>query len=263
MLIDFHTHAFPDRIAENAVKKLSHVGGGMQPQTNGTIASLKEEMKKDGVDISVVQNIATTPKQQHNVNNFAIEISRDSALVGFGSVHPDAPDWQDELERLHAAGIKGIKLHPEYQGFCVDDPKMKPVYKKISEYGFVTLFHSGQDYGYPPPYSCMPENMARALKWFDAPVVAAHWGAAGYGEQVLKYLCGENVYFDVSFGYCAMPKCVAQMIIDKHGVDRMLFGSDMPWHRPKWEMRLINSLDLNDADREKIYSGNAKKLLNI
>ena len=263
MLIDFHTHAFPDRIATNAVEKLSYVGGGMKPQTNGTISSLKEEMKKDGVDISVVQNIATSPKQQHNVNDFAIEIDRDPTLVGFGSVHPDAPNWQEELERLHAAGIKGIKLHPEYQSFYVDDPKMKPIYKKISELGFITLFHAGQDYGYPPPYHCMPENMLRALKWFDSPVIAAHWGAAGYGEMVIDKLCGENIYFDLAFGYCAMPKCIAQTIVDRHGTDRLLFASDMPWHRPEWELRLINTLDLSESDREKILCGNAKMLLGI
>lgn len=263
MLIDFHTHAFPDQIAEKAIPKLSFVGGGLKPQTNGTIASLKEEMKKDGVDISVVQCIATNPKQQHNVNDFAIEINRDPALFGFGSVHPDAPDAFEELERIKAAGLKGVKLHPEYQNFYVDDPRMKPIYKKIGALGLVTLFHAGQDYGYPPPYHCMPENMKNALKWFDSPVIAAHWGAAGHTEEVLDTLCGENIYFDVSFGYCTMPKLVAQAIVDKHGADRLLFASDMPWHRPEWELRLINSLDLSESDREKIFCGNAKKLLNI
>lgn len=263
MLIDFHTHAFPDRIAANAIEKLRYASGGMEPQTDGTIASLKLEMQKDGVDVSVVQCIATTPKQQTNVNNFAIEINRDASLFGFGSVHPDAENALDELERIHAAGLKGVKLHPEYQSFYVDDPKMKPIYRKISQLGLIVLFHAGQDYGYPPPYHCMPKQMRNALKWIDSPVIAAHWGAAGYGAEVLNALCGENLYFDLSFGYCAMSKCVAQQIIDRHGTDRLLFASDMPWHRPEWELRLLNTLDLSETDREKIFSGNAKKLLGI
>ena len=156
MLIDFHTHAFPEKIAFRAVEKLARDAGGLAPQTDGTVASLKTQMLVDGVDISVVQSIATNPHQQAKVNDFAIGINRDPAIVAFGSVHPDAPDALEELERIAAAGLKGVKLHPEYQGFYADDPRMKPIYRKISRLGLVTLFHAGQDYGFPPPYHAMP-----------------------------------------------------------------------------------------------------------
>ena len=186
MLIDFHTHAFPDRIAERAVRKLSHDAGGLMPQSTRTLDSLREQMGLDRVDISVVLSIATSPKQQTNVNNFAIEADRDPAFVAFGSVHPDAPDATEELERIKAAGLKGVKLHPEYQGFYADDEKMKPIYRKISELGLITVFHAGFDYGFPPPYHCMPDCLLGALKWLDAPVVAAHWGGLDCPEEVLK-----------------------------------------------------------------------------
>lgn len=263
MIIDFHTHAFPEKIACRAVQKLCYDCGGVEPQTDGSIASLKEEMAKDGVDISVVHSIATNPRQQRNVNDFAITVDRDPSLVAFGSVHPDAPDALEELERLHDAGLKGIKLHPEYQGFFADDEKMKPVYRKISELGMITLFHAGEDYGFSPPYRCTPDAMKKALKWFDTPVVAAHWGGMGCGPQVIEQLCGENIYFDLSFGYSHMPKYIAQAIIDRHGPDRLLFGSDMPWHRPVWELRLLKTLDIAEGDLQKILHGNAEKLLGI
>lgn len=263
MVIDFHTHAFPSKIAEKAIEKLSFASGGLIPQTKGTLESLKTEMKKDGVDISVVLGIATNPGQQHNVNDFAAEINKDGNIVAFGSVHPDAPDALEELERIKALGLKGIKLHPEYQEFFVDDERMKPIYQKASKLGLITLFHAGHDYGYNEPFHCMPERLERALRWFDAPVVAAHWGGAGCGKEVVKHLCGKDVWFDLSFGYGNMPKSFAQEIMDKHTPDRMIFGSDMPWHRPSWEMRLIESLDISEADKEKIYYKNAVKLLGI
>ena len=263
MVIDFHTHAFPEALAARAVASLSFAGGGLIPQTDGTLESLKKEMARDGVDISVVHSIATKPAQQTKVNSFAIEANGDPAIIAFGSVHPEAPDAFAELERLAAAGIRGIKLHPEYQKFYVNDPKLKPLYREISRLGFVTLFHAGRDYGMLPPYHCMPEQLAQALGWFDGPVVAAHWGGVGCGEEVLKRLCGENVWFDLSFGYSSMAKCVAQEILDRHTPDRLLFGSDMPWHRAAWEMRLLDTLDISEADREKILSGNAKKLLRL
>lgn len=217
----------------------------------------------DGVDISVAHSIATNPKQQHNVNNFAMELDKDPRLVAFGSVHPDAPDALEELEWIAAAGLKGVKLHPEYQGFYADEERMKPIYRKISQLGLITLFHAGMDIGFPPPYHAMPEHMKRALEWFDSPVVAAHWGGCYCSQEVLETLCGENVYFDLSFGYGSIPKTMAQAILDKHGPEKLLFGSDMPWHRPAWEKRLIESLDLSVEDKEKIYWRNAQGLLGM
>ena len=263
MLIDFHTHIFPDTISEKAMAKLSYVSGGLVPQTKGTLSSLKEEMEKDEVDISVVLSIATNPKQQTNVNNFAYEINDEKSIFAFGSIHPDSENAIEELERIKEMGLKGVKLHPEYQGFYVDDEKMKPIYKKISSLGLITIFHAGYDYGYPPPYHCMPDNLLNALKWFDSPVIAAHWGGVSCGVEVINKLCGRDIFFDLSFGYGTMPKAIAEEIVNKHTPDKLLFASDMPWHRPAWEKQLIETLDLSDKDKDKIYYKNAMKLLNI
>jgi len=263
MLIDFHTHAFPEKLARRAVGNLSQASGGMMPQTDGTLQSLKAQMALDGVDISVVQSIATNPRQQSKVNDNAIAMNAEEGIVAFGSVHPDAPDALEELERLREAGLKGVKFHPEYQGFYANEERMKPIYRKISELGLMVLYHAGQDIGFAPPYHCLPEHLLGALKWLDTPVVAAHWGGYGCCLEVLEKLCGENLWFDLSLGYGIIPKPVAQAIVDKHGPEKLLFGSDMPWHRPRWELRLLESLDLSDADREKICSGNARKLLNL
>lgn len=263
MRIDFHTHAFPPQLAPRAIAKLARDSGGLEPQTDGTVASLKREMAADGVDISVVLSIATNPHQMHKVNDFAMEMNQDPALVAFGSVHPDAPDALEELERIHDAGLKGVKFHPEYQQFYADDEKMRPIYQKISQLGLITSFHTGLDFAFAPPYHAMPEHLLGALKMLDSPVVAAHWGCLDYGPEVLERMCGENFWFDLSYGYNIIARDVAQAIVDKHTPDRLLFASDMPWHRPKWEMRLIDTLDLSQVDREKIFFRNACGLLGI
>ena len=263
MTIDFHTHCFPDALAVKAVSRLSAVSGGLVPHTDGTLAGLRRSMVEGGVTASVVQHIATNPAQQQKVNDFAASIQNGVDIFCFGSVHPDAPDALDELERIKALGLKGVKLHPDYQGFAVDDPRMKPIYRKISDLGLITLFHAGLDYGFPPPYGCMPHQLERALDWFSAPVIAAHWGGIQCGEAVLRHLCGRDVYFDVSFGYGMMPKYYAQRIVEEHGAQRLLFGTDSPWHTAAMERRLLDSLDLSDTDRRLIYSDNAKMLLGI
>ena len=199
MLIDFHTHCFPDKLAPRAIEKLSFVSGGLQPNTDGTVGGLRRSMAENGVDISVGLHIATNAHQQKNVNDFAASICAPD-IVSFGSVFPDSPDAMEELERIKELGLRGVKLHPDYQGFFVDDPKYKPLYRKISSLGLITVFHAGLDYGFAPPYHATPEHMVRALEWFDSPVVAAHWGGIGCGEDVLRLLCGRDVYFDISFG---------------------------------------------------------------
>ncbi len=262
MIIDFHTHAFPERIAKMAIEKLSYTSGGLIPQTDGTIECLKSLMKKDGIDKSVTLAIATNEKQQTAVNDF-IKYQEGNEIIPFGSVYPHANDALEELERIHSMGIKGIKLHPEYQQFFVDDEKMKPIYKKISELGLIVLFHAGEDFGYPAPYHATPERLRKAAKWIDSPMICAHWGGAGMGEDVLKYLCDIPVFFDTAFGYATMPKDRAQRILDKKGIDSIIFGSDCPWHAPSWDIRMIESLELTDSEKEKIYHLNAEKLLNI
>jgi len=236
MLIDFHTHAFPDKIAHMAVEKLSFVAGGLKPYTDGTVDGLKKSMSEGNVDISVVLSIATKASQQKNVNDFAASVNNGKDIFAFGSVHPESVDVLDELDRIKSLGLKGVKLHPDYQGFNVDDEKMKPIYKKISELGLITLFHAGFDYGFPPPYGATPEKLAKALFWFSSPVIAAHWGGIYCADKVLELLCGCDVYFDTAFGYGNMPKYYPEKILEKHGADKILFGTDTPWHTPKMEM---------------------------
>ncbi len=263
MLIDFHTHAFPEKIAEKAIEKLSFLSGGLNPHTDGTLSGLKSSMKDRGVDISVVMNIATNASQQKNVNDFAAYANNGEDIFAFGSVYPHSTDALCELERIKDMGLLGVKLHPDYQGFFVDDEKMKPIYKKIAQLGLITLFHAGYDYGYAPPYGATPERMAKALYWLDCPVIAAHWGGLGCCEGVLKHLCGKDIYFDTSFGYGVMPKCFAQKIIEKHGTEKMLFGTDTPWHTAEMEMQLLKTLTLSETEMENITHKTAKKLLGI
>ena len=263
MLIDFHTHCFPDKLAPRAIERLSFVSGGLIPYTDGTVAGLRRNMAEGGVSLSVVLNIATNATQQKNVNDFAATVNGEMDLVAFGSVFPGSDDAFEELERIKALGLKGVKLHPDYQGFEVSDPKWKPLYRKISSLGLITVFHAGFDYGFPPPYGGTPDKMAIALNWFDSPVVVAHWGGVNCNQQTLDLLCGREVYLDTSFGYSMLPKYYAEKILEKHGTHRVLFGTDTPWHTAQMELRLLGSLGLTDAEMAAITHRNAQRLLGI
>ena len=264
MIIDFHVHAFPDALAAKALPLLSKCSGGVKPNYDATISGLESYLAKNNVNYAVVLNIATNPHQEKKVNDFAISLLEKKNIIPFGSVHPDSPNALSELERLAKAGIRGIKLHPDYQHFFVDDEKMFPIYKKIAELGFITVFHAGVDIGYPKPVHCTPERLLRVLDLFDdAPVVAAHFGGWLLWDSVLEDLCGTQVYLDTAFSSGKMPPDYAKELIKAHGADKVLLGSDMPWSDTLDEVRFVQSLDLSAEDEEKILSNNAKRLLNI
>lgn len=263
LIIDFHTHCFPEKIAKNTIEKLSYVSGGLIPQTNGTAKSLLSLMDKDNVDKSVVLSIATNANQQKNVNDFAISL-KSERIIPFGSVYPFSEDWEEELERLKDSGIKGIKLHPDYQQFFVDDERFFPIYKKIEKLGFILIFHAGEDFGFPPPYKATPERLRKVVTLIETPVVCAHWGSLLMVDDVLKYLCDlDNCYFDTAFGYGTMPKARALSILEKKGTDKILFGSDSPWNAPSWDVDMLKTMGLTQEEEEKIFYKNAEKLLSL
>lgn len=263
MIIDFHTHCFPEKIAKNTIEKLSFVSGGLIPQTDGTKESLLYLMTKDGVDKSVALSIATNANQQTKVNDFAISLKSEK-IIPFGSVFPFADDWESELERLKENGIKGIKLHPDYQQFFVDDERVFPLYKKIEKLGFILVFHAGEDFGFSPPYKATPERLRKVVTLIETPVVCAHWGSLSMGDDVLKYLCDiDNCYFDTAFGYGTMPKARALSILEKKDINKILFGSDSPWNAPSWDIGMIKTMGLSQDEEDKIFYKNAEKLLEL
>lgn len=264
-VIDFHTHCFPEKIAGKALASLSACSGGAIPFHDGTAESLLQRVQRGGADAAVVLNIATNARQQESVNQFAIETaSRYPALYPFGSVHPESGDALDELERIHAAGLKGVKLHPDYQHFFVDEERMLPIYEKIAALGLITVFHAGVDIGYPEPTHCTPERLAAILPAFGgAPVVAAHMGGYLCWQEVLRHLAGKPLYFDTAFSYSRMPPEWAREIIRAHGAEHILMGSDMPWSDTGNEIRFVKSLGLSDVETQAILGGNACRLLGL
>lgn len=264
MVIDFHTHAFPAKIAVRAIETLSACSGGAVPMHDGTVEALSAYVRKSGAEKAVLLNIATNPKQQKSVNDFAISLLGNDTIIPFGSVHPDAPDALEELERLKESGIRGVKLHPDYQHFFVDEDRMLKIYEKAAALGLITVFHAGVDIGYPSPVHCTPERLLRVLPVFgDTPVVAAHWGGYLLWERALAVLAGTNVYLDTAFSAGRMPPDYARALVKAHSAEKILLGSDLPWSGTDREIAFIRSLGLPEEQVQKILGNNAKKILHI
>ena len=262
MKIDFHTHAFTESIADRAIKKLEALAD-QKALTDGTISSLLNRFDEWGVDKGVVLTIATKPSQQKTINNWAASI-KSERIIPFGSVHFMADDWEEELERIKSLGLKGIKLHPDYQGFEIDDEKMIPIYKKCAELGLIVMFHAGLDCVSPNHIHARPEASLKAHMLVpELTMVLAHMGGNDMADDVLKYLAGAdgNLFFDTSFIADRYDDSLVEEIILKHGSDRILFATDCPWCSGKAETDMINRLNLSEADKDNIFYKNAQRLL--
>lgn len=228
MIIDFHTHIFPDKNAKDAITFLSEKGH-IKPHTNGTLSGLETSMLKTNIDISLICNIATNPTQVENIFEFSKQI-KSNRIFPLPSIHPDKENMEIYLQHFKNSGVKGIKMHPDYQKFYVEDKKMYKFYEICGELDIFILFHAGVDIGYPPPYHATPERIKKLIDNFPKlKIVAAHVGGYQMNDEVEMYLFGKDLYFDTAYCLDKMPRNLLERFFSKHPIERFLFATDSPW----------------------------------
>ncbi len=265
MIIDFHTHIFPDAIAEKSIQILAK-RSGITPAANGTLNGLLESMDKSNIDMSVIMPVVTKPSQFHSVNVFAQEVNEKYAgrLISFGGIHPDSENYKEELKMIKSLGLPGIKIHPDYQQVMIDDIRYMHIIDYASELGMIILTHAGVDIGLPEPIHCTPEKLRKVLDEVKpGKFVAAHMGGWKLWDEVCEYLVGENVYFDTAFSTAYMDQDMFMKIWNNHDKEKILFASDSPWGDVGKEVDVIRNLSISEAEKEDIFSNNAKRLLDI
>lgn len=264
MLIDFHTHAFPDKLSERALGTLA-TKVRMTPHTDGTIFGLIRQMERCGVDRSVVCNIATNAKQMTNVNNFAIDTLRahGDRLTPLGSINPYATQKSEEIERLRNAGLKGIKLHPDYMGVRIDDAIFDEIFDASAMLGMFIIIHAGFDVYSTNKVWATPDAILNRLRRSpNTTLICAHFGGNMMWAEVEEKLLGKDLYIDTSMGSVeGLSRERAARMLNKHDNQRILFGSDCPWSDPRETFEYIDSLAISDELKENIFYGNAEVLI--
>lgn len=283
MIIDVHTHTFPERIAAAAVEKLQ-AASHTRAFTDGTQAALRASMARAGIDVSISLPVATAARQVPSINDAAIRMHqawRETGVDSLGGMHPDFDGWEAELERLGAAGIRGVKLHPPYQQVDFDDERYLRILRKAAALGLPVLIHAGKDVGLPGALQATPDKVRRALDAApDVTLILAHMGGWRCWEDAEKLLTGYPAYLDASFALGAMTPCgdgfyktardTAMLtdagfmqLVRAFGAERVLFGSDCPWMDQRDYLARVTALPLTDEERAAILGGNAEKLLKI
>ena len=281
MIIDMHTHIFPEKISENVIEKLSRVAG-IPAFTDGTLNGLKSSMDAAQINLSVILPVATNPKQVEKINSSSAALNEKffgEGIISLGCIHPDYTNYREELSRVKNYGLKGIKIHPVYQDINLDDVKFLRILDRAAELDLIVVTHAGLDIGFPGVVRCSPQmakNVIDTLGEFK--FVLAHMGGWKNWAEVLKILGGTKIFIDTSFSTGKIiPRSdfvwkeedlklldAAQFMefVKVFGAERILFGTDSPWTSARTSIEFIRNLPLDDADKDKILGLNAQRLMN-
>lgn len=260
MIIDVHAHVFPDKIAEKASHGIQ-VFYDLKVVNNGTLSRLLKVSDEAGVDKVVIHSPATTPHQVTSINDFIYECTQKypDRVIGFMTMHPDFDDIEGEVKRCTELGLKGLKIHPDFQRFHIDDKRAYNIYEAVS--GRIPLLVHTGDFRYQ---WSKPERMARVMDDFpDMKVIGAHFGGWSEWYDAVEAYAGRKIYVDTSSTMYEVPTERVRELIRRYGVDHVMFGTDYPMWNAKDELKLFEKLELSESERELILHENAERLLDL
>jgi len=261
-IIDFHTHAFPDALAARAMPALE-AAGDIKGKLDGTVSALLKSMDAAGIAASVVASIATRPEQFAAILRWSAAIASDR-IIPFPSVHPASPEAPAQVRTVAAEGFRGVKLHPYYQEFDLDEERLDPLYEAANETGLLILMHTGFDLAYERIRRADPARFARVMERHPGlRLVASHMGAWEDWDEVRRVFLGRQWLTDISFATQFMAREEARALIHAHPATSLIFGSDSPWADQGEAVAALRALELDPELEGLILSGNARRLLGL
>ncbi len=258
--IDFHTHVYPEAISVKAADSIREFYGFGEKAMDGSVKTLLARGDLAGTHRFVILPVAIRPDRTRHINEFiAGEVAREPRLFGFGTVHAGMEDIADEVDFIEENGLKGIKMHPDFQLFNIDDERLFPMYEQIQE-RLPVIFHVGDDrYDYSHP-----QRVRRILELFPRlQVIAAHFGSYALYREAYDLLKDKDCFFDVSSSLMFMDEGVAEGYINSYGAGRFVYGSDFPMWDPVTEMERFLKLKLTDDQFEQIAHKTAEYILKL
>jgi predicted TIM-barrel fold metal-dependent hydrolase len=259
-LIDIHTHIYPEAISQKATDSIREFyqldGGGM----DGSAGMLLSEGDKAGIDKFIILPVGMRPDRVRHVNDFILsQVAAEPRFIGFGTVHAAMDQLADEVAYIIDQGLRGIKMHPDFQKFNIDDPRLFPLYE-IAQDKLPVMFHMGDkryDFSHPM-------KLRKLLELFPKlQVIAAHFGGYSMYETAYELLHDKDCIFDISSSLMFMKDGVAEKYINAFGAERMAYGTDYPLWNPVTEVQRFTQLKLTDDQFEQIAHKTVEQYLNI
>lgn len=259
--IDLHTHVFPDSVAPKAIQAISERTGDPVPE-KGTLSSLCASMKRNRCTASLLAPVLTNPEKIDSVISWHSSVMQShSELIALGSLLPDQ-DWEKQFSKIYTAGFKGIKLHPYYQNFDLDDSDIFPLYRILEQEKMFVLFHTGFDIAFKRDDRACPEKLRNVREKFpDLGIIAAHLGGWSDWDRVLDTLKDLDLIFDTAYVDKHVSRDLADRIIENFGIDHLVFGSDFPWCSQENILAWVDSLKLTPEEEHRLLFSNAADFL--
>ena len=265
MIIDAHTHIFPDTSAES-ILKITSQKFKVKIYGKGTAADLLARMDENRIHYAVIHMVAVNPKAAHLINTWLINLT-EPRFIKFGTLHPQQQDFKQEIQRLKENGIRGVKLQPDVQGFTVDDAELTyPLYEELAKSGLTVMFHVG---GNPVPHTdqrSTPEMVLRVAQDFpELTIIAAHLGGLNMWDKVTSTLAGrDNIFLETSMTYENILPTVAEKIIKKHTPEKIFFGTDYPFAPIKACVESAEKVSfLTQGEKEDLMGLNARRFFQL
>ncbi len=260
MIIDFHTHAFPDSVAQKAIPSLEKKGN-IKAHTKGTVRSLLASMDQAGIEKSVICSIATKPDQFRPIVDWSSTIQSDR-IIPLPSVHPEDPDAVRHIQHIAEKGFVGIKMHPYYQDYHLAEERLFPLYNALQDTGLLLVAHCGFDIGFPRTRLADPQQILQLTKQFPKlRFIATHFGGWQLWDEVEELLIGKEIYLEISFALHYLGETQAKRMLHNHPAECLLFGSDSPWDNQQLCLQRLKQLNLSQELFTKITDSNADHLL--
>ncbi len=260
-IIDCHCHVYPDKIAHKAVEGIASFYS-LDMHYDGKYSTLVDSGINNGVRHFVIFSVATTPHQVHSINTFIAQTVSESGglMTGLGTLHPDSDDIEADIAEIKSLGLKGIKMHPDFQKFRIDDDKCRKIYQ-LCQGTLPILLHTGDSrYDYSNP-----DRMKRILDAYpNLTVIGAHFGGWSCWKEAAEKLSGyDNFYVDCSSSFDWLSPEESAELVRAYGSDKVLFGSDFPMWSHELEIKRFFEMGLTDEENRKILYENAIKLFSL
>lgn len=261
MIIDSHTHVWPDKIAAAALS--ANELPELRARGNGTVGGLMDDMARSGVGLSCCLAVANLPRQVDRVNEWVSSLAS-AERFPFGTVHVEL-SAEENLASLRRNGIRAVKVHPLFQNYSLDDRRLWELFEAFgSEIAVITHVGAG---GSAEANRLATPGMIRdiARQFPGLRLVACHFGGYKLFDDAREILSGVDVVLETSW-----PPTLAQLqpekvrrLIRDHGAERVVFGSDWPMTSPAEELTALDAIGLTDDEIKKVLGGTMARVLEL
>ena len=257
-VIDMHTHIFPDKIAAKATIATAEYFTLPEPPNHyGSVKELEDVLAEAGVEYAMVFSAATTAHQVEHINRYICgEALKQPKFIPCGTLHAEYENYKEELAWMREHGIHGVKIHPEFQHFVLNDERLFPMFEEMERTDMFLIAHMGD----PRVMVSGPHRMQPIAETFPKlRCIASHLGNWGDWDpaKILPMAKLPNMYTDISssFSYVADKKPLYEML-RAYDPTHVFYGSDYPIWCPKKELEKALALDLEEDFLEDILFNN-------